>query len=154
MTPQLWAAPGFELDLKELKRPSAPPSATVKKKVVAAEKKKQTAPSKKIVQTTKKKKTVLPKLVATETAPQPVSPSELALKGGDPCQLAERMAIAVAQTVPVEGTLNGLNLKPVIAVKSGGLTTVITCGLAPAEAYTFTRLLEEHQVYLLNINEI
>jgi hypothetical protein len=151
MTPQLWAAPGFELDLKELKKPSPPPPAVVKKKVITTEKKKQIAPPQKKVQLAKKKKPVPTKQVATETAPQPVSPSELALKGGDACQLAERMAIAVAQSVPVEPALNGLHLKPVVAVKSGDLTAVITCGISPAEAYTFARLLEEHQIYLLNI---
>lgn len=153
LSPQLWAAPGFELDLKELKRPSPPPPVNVKKKVVVTEKKKQTAPTKKKVLVTKKKKPDLPKLAVIETSPQPLSPSELALKGGNACQLAERIAIAVAQSIPVESALNGLNLKPVVAVKSGDLTALITCGISPAEAYTFARLLQEHQVYLLNIGE-
>lgn len=152
-SPQLWAAPGFDLDLKELKKPSAPPPAATKKAVKPAAKTRHHASAKKQNRTTGRKNSPVQKQAETTVAALSVAPSELVLKGGDACQLAERMAVAVARSVPAESVLNGLELKPVVAVKSGDLTMLITCSLSPAEAYTFARLLETRQIYLLNIGE-
>jgi len=151
---QTWAAPGFELDLKELKKPASPPPAAKKKNVAATVEKKQTTPIKKQIQiAVKKQKTPLPQKALPAAVSPHFIPSELALKGGNACQLAEKMAIAVARSIPVTPLLNGLDLKPVAAVKYGDITALITCGILPAEAYTFARLLEGHQIYLLNIQE-
>jgi hypothetical protein len=148
---QTWATPGFELDLKELKKPTSPPPAAKKKTATAPAEKKQATSVNKQVQSIKKQKTAPTKKTVLAAASQPVIPSELALKGGNSCQLAEQMAVAVARSVPVAPLLNGLDLKPVAAVKHNDLTVLITCGITPAEAYTFARLLEEHQISLLNI---
>ncbi|WP_277057120.1 hypothetical protein [Trichlorobacter lovleyi] len=144
---QAWAAPGFDLDLKELKKPSPPPSVARKSKPVAAAKKKASATTKRSVQPA----TTSP---AAEPAVVPVallSPSELTLKAGEPCLLAERIAVAVARSVPAATLLNGLELHPVAAVSYGEVSALITCGISAAEAYTYGRLLEEHQVELVNI---
>ena len=147
-----WAAPGFDLDLKELKKPSQP---AAPKKAASPKKKKSEAKA-----TTKKQPAVADAKHAIkqpETAlaptPQPASDqSELVLHRGDnPCQLAERIAVALARTVPTELLLNGLDLKPIATVNHGQLDLIITCRLPVAEAYTYSRLLEEHQVALVNI---
>jgi len=83
--------------------------------------------------------------------PSPVTPSELSLKGGNACQLAEQMAVAVAHSVAAAPLLSGLDLKPVATVRHDHLTVLITCRISPAETYTFARLLEQRQIYLLNI---
>ena len=147
-----WAAPGFDLDLKELKKPSQP---AAPKKTAPPKKKKSEAKA-----TPKKQPTVAeakpavkqPKIALTPT-PQPTpEQSELILHRGDnSCQLAERVAVALARTVPTELLLNGLDLKPVATVNHGQLDLMVTCGLQVAEAYTYSRLLEEHQVELVNI---
>ena len=147
-----WAAPGFDLDLKELKKPSQP---AAPKKAAPPRKKKSEAKA-----TPKKQPTVAdakpaikqPKIALTPT-PQPApEQSELILHRGDnSCQLAERVAVALARTVPTELLLNGLDLKPVATVNHGQLDLMVTCGLQVAEAYTYSRLLQEHQVELVNI---
>ncbi len=152
LAPQAWAAPGFDLDLKELKKPSSPPTATKRKPVVAA-KKKQSAPVTLQPAAATKNKPSQKTQTAAVVAPAPLKPAELALKGGNACQLAERMASAVARSVPAEQLLFGLNLKPVAAVRYAQLDLLITCGIPAAEAYTFGRLLKEHHVELLNIQE-
>jgi hypothetical protein len=138
---QAWSAPGFELDLKELKKPSPPPVAT-KKKPATTVKKKQTA------HVTKANKPQ-PQTVPSGTL-APVEPSELTLKAGEACPLAERLAVAIARSVPAETLLNGLDLRPLAAVSYGNLSVLITCGIPLAEAYTYRRLLEEHAVQLVN----
>lgn len=150
LTSQAWSAPpGFDLDLKELNKPLQLPEVTKKKPVTTRKKAsravKQLTPAKsgnKISASSQKE---------SDSVLQPIAPSELALKGGNACQLAERMAAAVAQPVPTEPLLNGLNLQPVIAVRHGNLNLLLTCGLPAAEAYTYSRLLEEHQVRLINL---
>lgn len=149
---QLWATPGFELDLKELKSPSSPPPAATKKNTSGKTVTKKIQPARQPTQVTKKPKTAPPQQVPPAAPVLAVAPSELALKGGDACQLAERMAVSVARSVPSETLLNGLDLKPVAAVRAAGLSALITCGIPPAEAYTFARLLEAHEIQLLNIN--
>lgn len=156
LPPRVGASPGFDLDLKELKKPSAPPSVS-KKAVVTTPQKKQAAavrqPSvqakKPQVQTTPAPKTTQA-VVPVVVAPTSVEPSELTLVGGNPCQLSERVAVAVARSVPAGQLLFGLNIKPVAAVQYNNLAVLITCGLEPAEAYTYGRLLDEHQVQLIN----
>jgi len=147
-----WAAPGFDLDLKELKKPSQP---AAPKKAAPPRKKKSEA------KTTPKKQPVVvdtkPAIKQSEIALTPLlqpvpEQSELILHRGDnACQLAERVAVALARTVPTESLLNGLDLKPVATVNNGQLDLMVTCGLPVAEAYTFSRLLEEHRVELVNI---
>lgn len=147
-----WAAPGFDLDLKELKKPSQP---AAPKKAAPPKKRKSEAKA-----TTKKTSAVAdskPAVKQSETAlatlPQPASePSELILHRGDnPCQLAERIAVALARTVPTELLLHGLDLKPVATVNHGQLDLMVTCRLPDAEAYTYSRLLSAHLVELVNI---
>lgn len=146
-----WAAPGFDLDLKELKKPSQP---AVPKKAAPPRKKKSEAKA-----TPKKQPAVVdakpikqPEIALTPLLQPVPEQSELILHRGDnPCQLAERIAVALARTVPTELLLKGLDLKPVATVNHGQLDLIVTCGLQVAEAYTYSRLLEEHQVALVNI---
>lgn len=147
-----WAAPGFDLDLKELKKPSQP---AAPKKTDPPRKKKSEAKAtpKKQPAIAETKPTVKQPEIALTPLLQPVpEQSELILHRGDnPCQLAERVAVALARTVPTDSLLNGLDLKPVATVNHGQLDLMVTCGLQVAEAYTYSRLLEEHQVELVNI---
>jgi hypothetical protein len=148
-TSAVWAAPGFDLDLKELKKPSQP---TVPKKTTTKPRKKKNEAK----STPKKQPAIVetkPAIKQPETAVQAVpEPSELILHRGDnPCQLAERVAVALARTVPTDSLLNGLDLKPVATVNRGQLDLMVVCGLPDAEAYTYSRLLSEHQVELVNI---
>lgn len=143
-----WAAPGFDLDLKELKKPSQP---AAPKKAAPPRKKKSEAKA-----TPKKQPAIAdakqPEIALTPLLQPVPEQSELILHRGDnPCQLAERVAVALARTVPTELLLNGLDLKPVATVNHGQLDLMVTCGLQVAEAYTYSRLLEEHQVELVNI---
>lgn len=151
-TSAAWAAPGFDLDLKELKKPSQP---AAPKKTAPPKKRKSEAKA-----TTKKQSAIAESKPAIKqpettlaTSSQPASePSELILHRGDnPCQLAERIAVALARTVPTELLLNGLDLKPVATVNQGQLDLMVTCRLPDAEAYTYSRLLSEHLVELVNI---
>lgn len=147
-----WAAPGFDLDLKELKKPSQP---AAPKKTASPRKKKSEAKAatKKQPAVADTKPAITQPEITLTSAPQPASDqSELVLHRGDnPCQLAERVAVALARTVPTELLLNGLDLQPVATVNHGQLDLMVTCGLQVAEAYTYSRLLEEHQVELVNI---
>ncbi len=147
-----WAAPGFDLDLKELKKPSQP---AVPKKAAPPRKKKSEAkatPKKQPVAADAKPAIKQPEIALTPLLQPVPEQSELTLHRGDnPCQLAERVAVALARTVPTELLLNGLDLKPVATVNHGQLDLMVTCGLQVAEAYTYSRLLEEHQVALVNI---
>ena len=144
---QVWAAPGFDLDLKELKKPSPPPVVARKSKPAAAAKKKASTPTKRSAQPAATSPAAEPAVASVA----PPSSSELVLKAGEPCLLAERIAVAVAHSVPAATLLNGLELHPVAAVSYGEVSALITCGISAAEAYTYGRLLEEHQVELVNI---
>lgn len=147
-----WAAPGFDLDLKELKKPSQP---AAPKKAAPPRKKKSEAKAtpKKQPSIAEAKPAIRQPEITLNPTPQPVpEQSELVLHRGDnPCQLAERIAVALARTVPKELLLNGLDLQPVATVNFAQLDLMVTCGLQVAEAYTYSRLLEEHQVALVNI---
>ncbi|MDK9717711.1 MAG: hypothetical protein OEL57_07350 [Trichlorobacter sp.] len=146
------AAPGFDLDLKDLKKPSQP---AVPKKAAPPGKKRGEAKAtqKKQPAVADAKPAIKQPKIALNPTPQPApEQSELILHRGDnSCQLAERIAVALARTVPTELLLNGLDLKPVATVNHGQLDLMVTCGLQVAEAYTYSRLLEEHQVELVNI---
>ena len=147
-----WAAPGFDLDLKELKKPSQP---AAPKKAAPPRKKKseaKAAPKKQPALADTKPAIKQPETTLSPLLQPAPEQSELILHRGDnPCQLAERVAVALARTVPTELLLNGLDLKPVATVNHGQLDLMVTCGLQVAEAYTYSRLLEEHQVALVNI---
>lgn len=155
---QTAASPGFDLDLKDLKKPSSPP-AVAKKSTTATSQKKPSAAVRQVTatqppkrQTALKPKTAPAVTPAAATASVDPVPSELTLVGGDACRLAERMAVAVARSAPAEQLLFSLNLKPVAAVQYNNLSLLISCGISAAEAYTYGRLLEEHQVQLVNIS--
>jgi len=83
-------------------------------------------------------------------SPGTLEPSELTLKIGEACPLAERIAVAVARSVPAATLLNGLDLPSVAAVTYGNLSVLITCRIPAAEAYTYSRLLGDHAVQLVN----
>jgi hypothetical protein len=148
------AAPaGFELDLKELRKPSSP-LVTKKKKVAHSRRKKKTSSTSRQPATTPSKViTVEPSATVSTTTPTPNPPSELDLKGGDACQLGERLAVAVARSVPVASLLHNLPLTALAAISYDQLDVLITCKLQDAEAYTYERLLEAHEVQLVNIKE-
>ena len=139
-------ATNFELDLQELKKPAAPP--VLKKKTPAP------------LPRTKAEVTAIKKAAPDKKPPplqqhveknRPPAMSELTLKGTDACQLAERLAVAVAHRVPEQELLYDLDLKPVAAVTFGGLNLLVVCDLAAAEAYTYRRLLDDHGVELVVI---
>ncbi len=152
MPQQLWSASEFELDLKEFKKPSTPlPSFTQQKKYKKTYKRRYGS-SKYAVNREKNPDNLKLQQALTLEPVIAVAPSELALKGGNACRLAEQMAVAVARPVPADSLLHGLSLKTVAAVNASGVNVLVTCGIPPAEAYTFERLLAFHSVQLLNIN--
>lgn len=157
LSPHAEASPGFDLDLKELKKPSTPPAVTKKTPVTKTAVKKQTTSVTQPAAQPKKSVSAPKPVPVTQATPvvvsAPVAPSELTLVGRTPCQLAERMAVAVARAVPAEQLLFGLNLKTIASVQYNSLSVLISCNIAPAEAYTYSRLLEAHQVQLVNIRE-
>jgi len=137
------AAPaGFELDLKELKKPSptliAPPKA--KPKAAAAQPKKA-APA----------RTTTPR-IKKATAP-PAAPAErvVLLDGASGCQVARMLLEAVAAPAKTTDMLHGLALQVTAAGSYQGVTAVLVCDLPTAEAYTFGRLLEGDGVTLINV---
>ncbi len=137
----------FELDLQELKKPAVPLLLKKKTSVPTPRKKAELPAVKKPV--ADKKNSPLQQPRAEKSRPPALS--ELTLKGTDACQLAERLAVAVAHRVAVQELLYDLDLKPVAAVTFGGLRLLVVCDLKAAEAYTYRRLLDDHQVELLNI---
>ena len=143
-TPTCTAAP-FDLDLHELNKPFTP-QRKIKKKPAET----PTVARKQRTKSSKAASLLKPALkAATEAAPPPIA--ELSLKAGNSCLLAENMAVALGRAVPIESLLNGLDLHPVAAVQAGDGGLLITCGLPTAEAYTYQRLLEEHNVQLMNV---
>lgn len=153
---QAWGVADFDLDLKELKRPVAP--APAKKHKV------KTASKKKSVHKQAKNTAAKPPLEPSpQAAPAPpvtgpsvavadIAPAELDLTGTNACQLAERMTVAVARPIESTKLLHGLALQPVAAVRYAGLEALVVCDLSPAEAYTYSRLLAEHEVELIAIS--
>jgi hypothetical protein len=138
-----FSEPGFELELKELKKPSIPVLKTRKN----ASAKKKIKPRIKQMEPEATKPEEIKKLT------EPVMfISELTLKAADICQLAERMAVALAHSVPPETLLNGLNFKRLASVVYDEQGLLVTCGMPAAEAYTYNRLLAEHEVQMLNLN--
>lgn len=133
------AAPGgFDLDLKELKKPA---DTVVKPRPHAAERKKakthRTHP-----------KGAKRKLHST----QPAAPRSVTLEGATACTLARQFLEALAEPVPVEKVLQGITMPAAsMAARYQGATVLLACGLHAAEAYTFQRLLEADGVQLINI---
>ncbi len=138
-----FSEPGFELELKELKKPSIPVLKTRKNNTSSRKKKKPRI------------KQMEPEVTKPEEIKKLTEPvmlvSELTLKAADICQLAERMAVALAHSVPPETLLNGLNFKPLASVVYDEQGLLVTCGMPAAEAYTYNRLLAEHEVQMLNL---
>ncbi len=152
---QAWGAADFDLDLKELKRPVAP-SPAKKHKAKTASKKKSVPKQAKNTSKPPAETAPLAAVAATPTGPgvaaADIAPAELDLTGTDACQLAERLTVALGRPVPAAELLHGLNLQPVAAVRYAGLEALVICGLSPAEAYTYGRLLAEHEVELIAIS--
>lgn len=154
------AAPaGFELDLKELKKPSS--KLIAPKKQAAAPKKAQPYPTAK---TPAKKATSTPKTVrqakqpvstqpATQVTTTPHEPVEqvVLLDGATACQLARLLLDAVAKPIPVAELLQGLAAPATAAGRHQGASAVLACDLPAAEAYTFGRLLEADGIKLINV---
>lgn len=137
------AAPaGFELDLKELKKPSpaliAPPKA--KAKAASAPQKKSKAP-RRAAPLTKK---------ATAPPPKPAG-RVVRLDGAGGCQVARMLMAAVAAPAKTNHILHGLTLQVAATGSYRGATAVLVCGLPTDEAYTFGRLLEADGVRLINL---
>jgi len=151
-----WAAPEFDIQLNELKKPSLP---AVSKKAVSP-------PSGKTKSKWRSRKYRAKKRGASAlTAPQEQSPAgrvivgkplpveEITIHPGLPCKLAGRVADTLAAEADnIPSLLQGLRLAPVAVAQHEGATVIITCGLASAERYTLERLLETRNVQLLNIN--
>ena len=132
------AQSGFELNLKELKKPSATLLAPPKAKAKAAsapQKKSRPAP-----------------LVKKATAPPP-KPAErvVLLDGASGCQVARMLLEAVAAPAKPADMLHGLALQVTAAGSYQGVTAVLVCDLPTAEAYTFGRLLEADGITLINV---
>lgn len=155
-------APGFDLDLKELKKPSALPT-TQKKRTVSQKPTQPQNKSKAPAKTAQQRKKEQPKPVATATTavppplPSSVPPAEVAerlvfLDGATACPLARQLLEAVAEPVSLEQALHGISIPSATAAASHqGLTALLACGLPAAEAYTFRRLLEADGVQLVNL---
>lgn len=137
------AAPaGFELDLKELKKPSAALITPPKAKAKTA-----SAPQKKARPT----RTAAP-LIKKATAP-PAKPAErvVLLDGATGCHVARMLLEAVASPTTVTDRLQGLALQVTTAGSYQGVTAVLVCGLPTAESYTVGRLLEADGITLINV---
>lgn len=142
----------FELDLKELRKPiytqSAPGAAPARKRPVATRKKNSSVPVQKPQEEpTTEKQSVVVQGDAAVSLPM----AELVLQTTDGCTLGEQVALAVGRRAPVEELLFGLPLKTRAGVRHAGLQLLLSCDLSSAEAYTYSRLLEEHHVQLLNL---
>lgn len=133
------AAPaGFELDLKELKKPAPPLLPPQKLQPSTAPKKaRHQAPA---------------KTAAKKPAPA-ASPRErtVRLQNGTACDVAQQLLTVLATPVPLEPVLHDIAIPAVAAARRHDTTTVVACGLPAAEAYTFTRLLEADNVRLINL---
>jgi len=152
------APPGFDLDLKELKKP--PTVIVTHKKQAPAQKapkasaaartitKKTTAPTKTAQAS---KKLVSPPVPHQTPVPPDVAEQIILLDGKTACRLAQLLLEAVAEPTPVAETLQGLPLTATSAARLQGATVVLTCGLPTAEAYTFRRLLEADGIQLINL---
>ena len=133
------AAPGgFDLDLKELKKPAAAVSKPHPRRVEKRKTKTGSAHHK----PTRKK----------TPATHPAAPRLVTLDGATACILARQFLEALTEPVPVEAALQGINMpSAIIAARNQGITVLLACGLHPAEAYTFKRLLKTDGVQLLNL---
>lgn len=161
---------GFELDLKELKKPVSvlPPSS--KRQTVAASKKtrnnkaaqtaaKKTASARTTQNSsadatsiTKNQHLHLPPAEpahATATAPHERTAR---LRNSTACELAQQLLAVLATPLPIEQALHGIAMPAVAAAQLHDITSVVACNLPAAEAYTFSRLLEADTVYLIHVS--
>jgi len=149
------APPGFELDLKELKKPPVPKKPvsapkTPKKPTVAATAAKKTAGIKKpapVAVTTAK-----PVVATASPKPAADTAQQVFLDGASACPLARQLLEAVAEPVPAEELLQVISLPVAAAARYQGLTAVLVCGLPPAEVYTFRRLTMLHEAQLIHLS--
>lgn len=138
-----FAAPaGFELDLKELKKPSPTLLAPPKAKATPT-----AAPPKKAVPA----RTATPKVKKATAAPAAPAERVLLLDGASGCQVARMLLEAVAAPTEAAEMLHGLTLQLTAAGNYQGVTAVLVCDLPTAEAYTFGRLLETDGIRLINV---
>lgn len=149
--PASFAAPaGFELDLKELKKPSptllTPPKRAATPKTTKPQPTAK-APDKKARPVTK----TAQRAPKTVPAPQEATEQLVLLDGATACIRARLLLEAVATPVPAEEALQGLALPAITAGRHQGATVVLACDLPAAEAYTFGRLLEADRVTLINV---
>lgn len=159
------AESGFELPLKELKKPSLPSSARKQKPAAPKETAKPATEPAKIVkpdaETVRKKaaakppeskKSTMPVKAASSASAEGFAPVEdLILKPGLPCWFAGQTAGAIAISAP-ELLDKEYNLAPVAVVRYDDATTVVTCGMPLAEQFTLARLMERQNIQLVNIN--
>ncbi|CAH2031759.1 hypothetical protein [Trichlorobacter ammonificans] len=162
-----WAAdPSFELPLKELKKPSLPPSS---KKTAVGSGTKSAAKSSEGARSGRKSRrhrtgkaeamtAAAPDVPTPAVASAPVPAAdvtstveEVLLTPGLPCWFAGQVAGVLAAPAPAAPLLRGFKLAPVALPRHEGATVVITCGLPAAEAYTTARLLETRHLNLLNL---
>lgn len=159
----------FDLDLKELKRAAKLPTTTVtgkgKQKTTAKQNGKKPVAGRMVEESKKQQVKQLPPKVKTENQAkrdvteemeqsEGVTPAELTLQRGDnPCQLAGHIAVAVGRSVPPAELLHGLPLEPVAAISNDDLKMLVVCRVEPARLYTFERLLQLHNLILVNIDD-
>lgn len=152
-----WAAPEFDIQLKELKKPSLP--AVSKKPAAAAAsgktKSKRRSRKYRAEKTEPSAPPVAPEKSQTNavTVDEPLPVEEITIRPGLPCKLAGQVADTLAAEADnAPSLLQGFRLAPVAVAQHEGATVIITCGLAVAEQYTVARLLETRNVQLLNIS--
>ena len=150
------AESGFELPLKELKKPSLPPTAKKPKAAAkqAAKTTEASAKPKKAATGTPAKTVKAAAAAPTVAVPAEATPrmDEVVFRPGLACWFAGQVASAIAAPVTAPELQKGFRLAPVAVAKHDEVTAIITCGLPEAEAYTIARLLASRNLQMLNIN--
>lgn len=132
------AAPttGFDLDLKDLRRPALPP-VTATKQMVHRRKTHPRTPHERHMK---------------EKSPVPViAPATVTMTNKDTCSLGSNLLAMVAVTIPPQQVLPGFSDAAMAAARYQGVTALLACGLHPAEAYTLRRLLSVRGVSFISL---
>jgi len=151
-----WAAPEFDIQLNELKKPSLP--AVSKKAVSPSSGKTKSKWRSRKYRAEKTEPSASPPAPEQSTVnavivDEPLPVEEITILPVLPCKLAGRVADTLAAEADnIPSLLQGLRLAPVAVAQHEGAIVIITCGLAYAEQYTAARLLETRNVQLLNIS--
>lgn len=156
-----WAAPEFDIQLKELKNPSLPSVSKKSASAVSSSKKTKSRRKSRRYRAEKAEPSAPPVAVAaTPEKPvatamiiaEPLPVEEITIRPGLACKLAGQVADTLAaEAGNIPSLLNGFRLAPVAVAQHDGATAIITCGLAAAEQHTIARLLETRNAELLNI---